>query len=235
MKKTCISKDWMLYALDSDGYIPVDLPNDYMITRKRDPKAAGGAANGYFPDCFGIYHKYITLPEEKKHYILDIDGAYMCADIRLNDNFLARHPHGYTPFLVDLTKYARFGRTNKLTIEVDPLQSSSRWYSGAGIYRDVFLWEGGDIRIEPWDTFVTTEGVEKGTATVKASYLITSDVDATVTLSASLCAEGATVTTEAVDVTLRAGEKTATELVFAVKNAHLWVWTIRISIRFAVL
>ena len=222
MKKICISKDWVLYDLDSAGFVPVDLPNDYTITKKRTPYAAGGPANGYFPDSFGIYHKYITLPEEKKHYILDIDGAYMCADIRLNDNFLARHPHGYTPFLVDLTKYARFGKTNKLTVEVDPLQSSSRWYSGAGIYRDVFLWEGGDIRIEPWDIFVTTEGVDGDEATVKASYLVASDVDATVTLRASLLGDGESVSASETSLTLRAGEKTAAELILSVDHARLW-------------
>ena len=77
----------------------------------------------------------------------------MCAEVYLNGDKLAFHPYGYTPFLTDLTGRLVPGRTNKLAVETNDLQPSTRWYSGAGLYRDVFLWTGGRARVEPQDVF----------------------------------------------------------------------------------
>ena len=146
MKKTCISKNWHLDALDFHGF--VDLPNDFSVTAPRDPHAAGRGDNGYFVSGSSRYVKDLEIPENPRHYILDIDGSYMCTSVRCNHHKVVVHPHGYTPLLVDLTSYIRFGERNNINISTDSLQPSTRWYSGAGLYRDVFLWEGGDIRIE---------------------------------------------------------------------------------------
>ena len=127
MKKTCISKGWLLNAPGTNGWKNVDLPNDYSITQKRTPNAPGGASNGFFNGGAGTYVKELDIPAEKKHYILDVDGAYMNAQISLGDFLLAKHPHGYTPFLVDLTPHVKFGEKNKLTIKTDDLQCSTRW------------------------------------------------------------------------------------------------------------
>ena len=134
MKKICISKGWSLNAPGTNGWVNVDLPNDYSVTLPRDPNASGGASNGFFPGGKGTYVKEIELG--KGHYILDIDGAYMCTTVKLNEYQLVMHPHGYTPFLVDLTERKRKGM-NKLVITTNAHQPSTRWYSGAGIYRDV--------------------------------------------------------------------------------------------------
>ncbi len=221
MQKTCISKDWTLNA--PGFYGKVDLPNDYSVTQPRSANAPGGGSNGFFQAGVGTYIKYLKLDEAPRHYILDVDGAYMCASVKLNENQIIMHPHGYTPFLVDLTKYAVPGHTNKITITTNALQPSTRWYSGAGLYRDVFLWTGGDIRIEPWDVFVTTPKVSEAEAAVNAAYLIASDADAKVTLSASIVgADGQTVTSAETSVELRKGEKTNVSLTFKVEDPKLW-------------
>ena len=145
MIKKCISKGWKFADFPVKGdYVDIDLPHDYSIKKPRDPN--GDLLNGYFQVTNGKYVKYLNF-EKGKHYVLDVDGAYMCTEVTLNQNLLFLHPHGYTPFLVDLTDTIIPEIDNKLEITTNPLRWSTRWYHGCGIYRDVFLWEGGAVRI----------------------------------------------------------------------------------------
>ena len=107
---------------------------------------------------------------------------------------------------------------NKLVITTNAHQPSTRWYSGAGVYRDVYLWHGGDIRIEPWDVFVSTPSLHK----VKVSYEISSDRDADVTLAAEIIGSGRAVEAKTLSVSLKACEKTPVTLEFEVKDARAW-------------
>ena len=216
MKKICISKGWILHAPHYHG--SVDLPNDYSVTAPRDPHAEGGGDNGYFVGGTGRYHKDLTVDAPASHYILDVDGAYMCATVYCNGYTLVTHPHGYTPFLVDLTPYIRSGENNTLDIVTRGLQPSTRWYSGAGLYRDVFLWQGSDIRIEPWDKFVRTPTTD----TVQATYEISADRDAEVTVSVAVLDGDNTVVCNAKGVRVTAEGKTKVEFELAMPNARLW-------------
>lgn len=217
MKKTCISKGWLLNAPGTNGWKNVDLPNDYSITQKRTPNAPGGASNGFFNGGAGTYVKELDIPAEKKHYILDVDGAYMNAQISLGDFLLAKHPHGYTPFLVDLTPRVKFGEKNRLTIKTDDLQCSTRWYSGAGIYRDVYLFEGGDIRIEPWDLNVETPAADL----VKVSLTVTADRKADITLRLEIL-DAAGSRAAYCENNLTADGKTTNNADFTINDARLW-------------
>ncbi len=175
MRKQNISKDW-LFTSSEEAKIPVDLPHDYSIHIPRNIKAAGGASNGFFEGGRGTYVKYLPGVRDE-HVILDIDGAYMCARVIFNENQLIMHPYGYTPFLLDLSERINREASNKIEITTENLQPSTRWYSGAGLYRDVFLWTGGKIRIEPWDAFITTISLNEKKATIRLSLDITSDLD----------------------------------------------------------
>jgi len=229
MKKICISKDWYLSAPGYSGR--VDLPNDYSVTLPRSADVPGGGANGYFPSGYGTYKKFLDLGDAQKHYILDIDGAYMCTTVRFNEYQMVMHPHGYAPILVDLTPRVKTGK-NKLVISTNALQPSTRWYAGAGIYRDVFLWEGTDVRLEPWDIFVTTPTLD----TVNAAYEIAADRDANVTLKAEILDGTEVVATAQIPVCAKAGKKTAAALSFTLENAKIWapehpnLYTIRSTI-----
>ena len=224
MRKTCISKDWLLKAPGTNGrYIPVDLPNDYTISLPRSADVPGGASNGFFPGGDGHYVKYLTPGDEKRHMILDLDGAYMCAEVMYNEDILIMHPHGYAPVLVDLTGKTRFGRTNKLAISTKGIQPSTRWYSGAGIYRDVFLWTGGEVRVEPRDLFITTPEVTDEKAAVKAAYAIAADRAASVTVKATVIAPDGQVAAQGQGaLSVLAGEKTPLELTLSVDHPQLW-------------
>lgn len=232
MKKTCISKGWLLSAPGTNGFVPVDLPNDYSITLPRSEYAPGGASNGFFMGGIGTYVKELA-PAAAKHTILDIDGAYMCAQVKLNGKDLFLHPHGYTPCLVDLTKNLKSDGASKLVITTNGLQTSTRWYSGAGIYRDVYLWEGGDIRIEPWDLFITTPALDR----VNAAYELSADRAGKVTLRAELIdAEGRSAAQKECEVEVSAEKKTQVKLSFELDDAKVWdiekpyLYTLRSSV-----
>ena len=216
MKKICISKNWHLDAPHFHGF--VDLPNDYAVTAPRDPDAPGRGDNGYFVCGSSRYVKNLDIAEEPRHYILDVDGAYMCTSVRCNDYKIVNHPHGYTPLLVDLTPHLRFGESNCINISTSTLQPSTRWYSGAGLYRDVCLWEGGDIRIEPWDKFIRTLTTDSVTAT----YEISADRDAEVTLRAEVLDGESVAATAEKTLSVSAGKKTAVEFEISLPNAKLW-------------
>ena len=216
-----ISKDWLLKAPGSDEFVPVDLPNDYSITQPRTPQ--GTMANGYFPEGVGAYRKYLYVPDDRKHYILDVDGAYMCALVTFNEQTLLMHPHGYTPFLVDLTDHLRRGGTNKLQIQTNALRSSSRWYSGAGLYRDVFLWTGGDpetgARIEPRDVFVTTPTLED----INVAVDVSADKEVRARLTVEILDhEGRLLASQFKDADLNGSTKTGLILRFTLEDTRPW-------------
>ena len=219
MKKTRISEGWYFKNLtDNTEYVKVDLPHDYQITAERDPNL--NFRTGFYPDKSGKYVKHLNL-DSGKHYILDVDGAYANTDVIFNEHYLTTHHHGYTPFLTDLTAKVVAGITNKLVITTDPLSDSTRWYSGNGIYRDVFLWEGGDIRIEPRDIFVTTERLEGYDAIIDVAYTVTSDKDSDVKINFKAVKDGAIAMTEE-NKTLACGTNGEYHAKLKVKNAKLW-------------
>ena len=217
MLKQRISSDWLL-SVNGGEYRKVDLPNDFAIKSPRSPDARGGARNGFFNGGIGDYVKYMQLTGNTS-YVLDIDGAYMCAQVNINDHTVAFHPHGYAPFLVDITKYLRPDALNKIKITTNDMQPSTRWYSGAGIYRDVFLWTGGAVRIQPWDVFIKTVELDEKWAKVAISYTITSDIDATVTVHSEITHESVAKKTE---VEVKAGQTIETKVFLDIEKPKLW-------------
>ena len=227
MKKTRISEGWYFQKISSKtGYLAtgaayekIDLPHDYQIKEKRDPSLT--FRTGYYPDKSGRYVKHLNF-ECGKHYILDVDGAYANAHVNLNESFINMHHHGYTPFLTDLTDYIIDGITNKLVITTDPLSESTRWYSGNGIYRDVFLWEGGDIRIEPRDIFITTDEADSESAAVNVAYTVTSDKDGAVRIEIRALEGGVTVASSEEEKLITRGKNGEYNTKLTVTNPKLW-------------
>ncbi len=218
MKATLFSDNWRLKTANIDT--TVDLPNDYSVLQPRSPSAAGGGSNGFFEGGRGVYTKFFRSEKGKK-YILDIDGAYMFSEVYLNEEHLVSRPHGYMPYLADLSEYISEGKLNKLQIKTTALQPSTRWYSGAGLFRDVYLWEGGDIRIEPRDLFITTPDVSEDSAVVKVAYIITADRPAKTVLKTSVSSYGEAVLSAEHPLKLEVG-KNKGEVILTVSNPKLW-------------
>jgi beta-galactosidase len=107
-----------------------------------DPRSPGGNSNGYLNGGLGWYRKAFTLPESARgrRVFVEFEGVYMNAEVWLNGQSLGTRPYGYSTFEYELTPQLRFGReSNVLAVRVNVQQPSSRWYSGAGIYRHVWL------------------------------------------------------------------------------------------------
>jgi beta-galactosidase len=186
----------------------------------------GGTATGYFLGGVGWYRKHFTLNESDKLAAIRFDGVYMNADVWLNGQHLGNHPYGYTSFEFDLTPYLKpAGQENILAVCVNNDGKNSRWYSGSGIYRHVWLTIHSPIHIPTWGVFVTTPDVSKEKATVK----ITSEVlntgntesDAIVRVSI-LDKQGKAVVTTQSNLRLQAGKTNLAEQTVEVRSPKLW-------------
>ena len=129
------------WQFHEDGSDPagVELPHDWTITHT--PDVSGEAESGFLPGGTGTYEKTFTVSEELKdcEFLLEFEGVYHRASIYVNDQAIAYHPYGYTPFTVDLTDFIRAGEENTVRVLCDTAEASSRWYSGSGIYRNVTM------------------------------------------------------------------------------------------------
>ena len=103
---------------------------------------------------------------------LDIDGAMSFSSVWLNGQFIGGWPYGYTSFRLDLTPALRFGKNNVLAVRLDNPELSSRWYPGAGLYRNVWLVKTGTVRIAHGSHFVTTPRVSAKQALVNVNAVI---------------------------------------------------------------
>lgn len=160
----------------------LDLPHDFSIEGPPgshsaltmegpfDRESPGGAAAGYLNGGVAWYRKSFTLPagaSEKRVYVL-FDGVYMDSDVWINGVHLGKHPYGFTSFQYDLTP-ALTAATNLLAVRVNVKQPCSRWYSGAGIYRHVWLTIAEPVHVALWGTCVTTPEVQDQAARVCVS------------------------------------------------------------------
>ena len=156
---------------------PVNLPDDFIIAKERDPKAESGPSSGFYPAGRAAYIKNFAKDPawEGKNVLLDIDGAYMNTEVMLNGDLLALHPYGYTPYYVDLTE--NLEEENTLIISTDSVQPSSRWYSGGGIYREVALLVAGNLYLHPLDVFLYTQEASAERAVVKVEAEVTNTAE----------------------------------------------------------
>ena len=183
MKKVNFNKSWHFClndGLDWDAKIEkwdavIDLPNDFSILQKRSAQAPSGAHGGYFMGGVAKYQKCFKAKKNKRYFII-CDGSFGVTDIYINANAIYTNKYGYNSFYVDLTDYLRYDQENNLLIRVNNNSlPNTRWYSGAGLYRDVFLCECDSTYIHPYGTFVTTDNVFGDTAYMNAEVSIYSE------------------------------------------------------------
>lgn len=163
MKKMKWNEGW-LFRNDIRGSdeVPVTLPHDAMQTEKRLPGMKNGAAAGFYPGGRYVYRK-VFMPEESwqnQTALLEFEGIYQNSTVLLNGQKIGGWVYGYTGFTVDLTGKLLFGQNNEITVIADNSKTpNSRWYTGSGIYRDVFLYVGSQQHIIPDSIWVQTESI----------------------------------------------------------------------------
>ena len=169
MKKISFNENWLCNGA------AVTLPHDGQILEKRSREASDGG-HGYFPGGIYTYEKTFTAPAdwEGKKVLVEFEGVYKNSTVSLNGAVIGGHKYGYTTFTVELTGL-NYGGENTLTVVADNSRlPNSRWYSGSGIYRPVWLHIGDAARIEYQGVKITTLSIAP--AVVKVETRATGDV-----------------------------------------------------------
>ena len=171
--ETLDHSSWRLLSLPHDCSIE-DLPG---TKSPFDPNAISAVDGGFTIGGTAWYRKEFTTSAQwqNKRIQLQFDGIYMNADVWLNGRHLGNHPYGYTSFWYDITDCLNFDKTNILAVRVRNEGINSRWYSGSGIYRHVWLKVVGPVHVAVWGTYITTPQVDKSGAKVNVKTKIVND------------------------------------------------------------
>lgn len=202
---------------DDTGWRKLTLPHDWSIENPFDMNTPSGNDGGYLPAGIGWYRNTLNLtPEmEGKKLQLYFEGAYMNSDVYVNGERAGGEPYGYSSFFVDLTPYLKPGK-NSIAVRVDnSRQKNCRWFSGSGIYRNVWLMETDKTHVANWGVFITTPDLT--TAVVRTT--LENETDETRNIVVKTVIDGKTQTSAK---TLRAGETTVVEQTFKVPEAKSW-------------
>lgn len=167
-------------AYDDTGWRKLSVPHDWSIedlpgqiadsiAGPFSKRAISGRDGGFLVGGTAWYRKHFTLDKASagKQIAITFDGVYMNADVWINGHHMGNHPNGYTSFQYELTPYLLpAGRTNVISVQVKNEGVNSRWYSGSGIYRHVWLTTVDPLHIDQWGTYITTPSVTEKAATV---------------------------------------------------------------------
>jgi len=160
----------------------LDLPHDWSIEGKISLKNPTGGAGGYFPAGIGWYRKIFRVSDEWKGKKVSIyfEGVYMNSEVFINGKSLGVYPYGYSSFSYDLSPYLDFNNENVIAVRVDNSQQvNSRWYSGSGIYRHVWMITTNAVHVADLGVSITTPDVSTQKATVQIKTLIKNETCST--------------------------------------------------------
>lgn len=172
-------------GFDDTSWEPVTVPHDWAIGQpfdmnidrqvvqvmadgEKQPQLRTGRTGALPAYGAGWYRLRLAIPEADRGRSLSVefDGAMSNAKIYLNGRYVGEWPYGYSSFRFDVTHFVAFGATNVLAVSLDNKEESSRWYSGAGLYRHVRLVKTDPVHVAHWGTFVTTPVAESGKGVV---------------------------------------------------------------------
>ena len=176
-------KDWLFVLADSAGmqkseyadghWRRLNLPHDWAIEGDFAPSNPSGAGGGALPGGIGWYRKHFSVNPKEKYdrFTITFDGVYMNSTVYINGHKLGTRPYGYSTFEYDLTPYINRKGDNVIAVKVDNSdQPNSRWYSGCGIYRHVWLTKTmKKAYIPQWGQYVST--TPQGDVKVKVDFL----------------------------------------------------------------
>src|SRR5277367_4999327 len=168
-------KDAENLAMNVNGWRTLDLPHDWSIEGTFSKENPATPEGGALPGGIGWYRKSFSVPfsSKGKEVYIDFDGVYQKSTVWINGHELGFRPNGYISFRYDLTPYLKFGGQNTIAVKVDnSVQPNSRWYSGSGIYRNVWLVTTRNVAIDHWGTYFTSSDVSEKTATINAEIKI---------------------------------------------------------------
>jgi beta-galactosidase len=162
------------FKFDDSAWRSLDLPHDWSIEdlpgtdSPFNADAVSQVSGGFTIGGTGWYRKTFLVPEEQsaKRIFIQFDGIYMNPEIWINGVSLGSHPYGYTSFWFEITSHVKHGKPNVLAVKVRNEGANSRWYSGSGIYRHVWLKAFEPVHVAQFGTSITTPYVSKDSAMI---------------------------------------------------------------------
>jgi beta-galactosidase len=218
---------------DDSKWRRLDLPHDWSIedlpntNSPFNPNAISQVNGGFTTGGTGWYRKTFTLqPSLKgKRVLVQFDGVYMNAEVWLNGQWVGNHPYGYTSFWFDLTDKAKFDAPNVIVVKVKNEGENSRWYSGSGIYRHVWLLTLDGAHVEQWGSYITTPEVSASSAKVNIKTRVVNERDRSARISLVtrlLASDGSVVATVETKETIEAHKSFEFVQNTAIANPMLW-------------
>lgn len=207
----------------------LDLPHDWAVEGDFMATAPSGASGGALPGGIGWYRKHFNVnkADKGKKLFIDFDGVYMNAKVWINGHELGQRPYGYSSFRYDLTPHLNYGGDNVVAVRVDNSdQPNSRWYSGCGIYRHVYLVNTDNIHVSHWGTWINAEVQASGAAVFKLDVELdneTGRAKRVTVVNTLLDASGKAVGSSSSAVKLLAGaSRKVVSQSLMLKNPQLW-------------
>ena len=210
---------------DHSEWRKLELPHDWSVESVASPSLA--SCTGYLPGGIGWYRKDLDIPQNKegnKVYVY-FEGVYNNSEVFINGKWIGKRPNGYVSFMYDLTPYLNFGGRNVLAVRVDHSQDAdSRWYTGSGIYRDVYLVYANPVHIGLWGVSYSAKVNQKNAVlSVQAEVENTDKMPVTVkVLHEVFDRDGKKVGAGSRDYSLKADEMVKKELTISVAQPKLW-------------
>ncbi|WP_430809499.1 MULTISPECIES: beta-galactosidase GalB [unclassified Carboxylicivirga] len=210
---------------NDDGWRVLSLPHDWAIegpfSEEHNARTGGLPVSGT-----AWYRKRFSLDKSYQGKIvnLEFDGVMSNAEVYINGHRVAYRPYGYIGFEADLTPYLKYGHDNVVAVKVAPEEQSSRWYPGAGIYRNVWMEIKNPVHVAHWGTYITTPTVSSKSALVKVSTTICRTTDKTGNyrlLSQIMDHKGTIVATAESDLKLDS-EQIIVEQEIEIQSPQLW-------------
>jgi hypothetical protein len=228
-----INEDWLFRlgdvedfrTVDRRRWVKTDLPHDWSVREPLSPIWA--SCTGFLPGGIGWYHKTIQVPESRKgeKVYLYFEGVYNRSEVFVNGQSLGQRPNGYLSFMYDATPHILFGKDNTIDVKVDhSLSADSRWYTGSGIYRDVWLVYANPVHIDQWGVYTYPE-VTKGKGLLHVEVEVVNDSpdkSALTVVNELLSPEGKAVARNAKKLTVNVGNKGKITTVLSVGKPVLW-------------
>ncbi len=170
---------------DDTKWRHVDLPHDWSIedmpgtNSPFNPDVINAIGIGFTTGGTGWYRKTFTIPSTKKNekFVIQFDGVYMNADVWLNGTHLSNHPYGYTSFYYDISDKIKRNGKNIIAVQVKNEGATSRWYSGSGIYRHVWLKSFEPIHVAQWGTYIITNEVNTSSAKINIKVKVQNEAN----------------------------------------------------------
>ena len=205
----------------------LSLPPDAMIEDPADPESPNGGNTGFRSAECDTYVKQFIAPEAwaGKTVLVKFEGVYMNALVYLNGQLVAQRPYGYSAFYARLDDYLRINAENELRVLVRAgAMPNSRWYSGAGIYRDVWLLTAPKTHIAPDGVWLETESADAEAAVVRLKAELENEAAEAkeVTLRSVISSAEGEAAADSLRVFLLPGEKRTLTRRLTILNPRLW-------------